>query len=1119
MQPIVAWLEGLGLSQYGEAFVKVAIDLSVLPDLTEADLAQLGVVLGHRKKMLRAIAALSEPASTAQPDSPVPVVTASTGSEAERRQLTVMFCDLAGSTALSARLDPEDLRDVIGAYHRCCTEVIERAGGLVAKYMGDGVLAYFGYPSAHEDDAERALRAGLMLVHQIGELQAPERLQIRIGIATGVVVVGDLIGRGAAQEQAVVGETPNRAARLQALAEPGTVVTDPSTRRLTGRLFEYFELGVVELKGFDTPLTAVRVLQETAGESRFEALRGASTPFVGRGEELALLERRWGRARVGEGSVVLISGEPGIGKSRLVQRLFEAIGAEAHTRLRSFCSPHHQDSALYPSIAHLERASEFRRDDTAEQRLDKLEALLGQATGDLGEAAPLIAELLSIPVGDRYPPLDLTPQKRKERTLRALVAQVEGLAKRQPVLMLFEDAHWADRTSIELLDLIVDRAPVLPLLLIVTYRPSPAYGEFAPPWAGQPHVTLISLNRLPPRERTAVISGVTGGKALPDGIAAQIAERSVPLFVEELTKAVVESGLLTDAGDHYTVSGPIPSRAIPETLQASLLARLDRLAPVREVAQLAAALGRQFSHELIAAIANMSQKQLDEALSQLVDAELIYRRGAPPDAEYTFKHALVQDAAYSTVLLSRRQQIHARIAAALESKFIEVASTRPELVAFHYEQAGNPEKAVHFLVAAGNLSERRGASSEAIAHYRAAYRLIAPDSPISLRMREPEVGMSLGNALMQAEGYNSEAGRQAFERARNAASGLDLPEEYARAGIGIGPLLFGKCRYQKVIEIGEDIASNLLDRLQPQTCVHLWTMLGVANYCIGELQTAMDYEVRAQSLDDEVQCTHVNPVGGGDPAVVCRAYAGIISSTLGWLEQSRTRSEDAWSTAKARGHAFSIAWAGLVRLRSLIPLGEYAAAIPIANECFQICDRHGFNARMGTILVYGGAARFGVGDRQQGLAEMRRGLALWLHTSGNFHRTQWIGEFVRCLLEDGKTDEADLALRDAEEIIANTEERSYFPEIRRLRGVWCELNGAIGAAYRNYREALDWSRAREARLFELRAATSLASLWLNRGRAEQAHDLLAPVYGWFTEGFDAPDLKAAKTLLDDVAIR
>ena len=756
---VAAWLRGLGLERYEQAFRDNEIDWEVLRKLTSDDLRDIGVAaVGHRRKLLDAIAALGAavPAATvtaASGDAPTPA-------DAERRQLTVMFCDLVGSTALSAQLDPEDLRAVIGAYHRCAAAVIERAGGFVAKYMGDGVLAYFGYPRADEHDAERAVRAGLTLVEGVAALDtvAAAPLQVRVGIATGLVVVGDLIGQGAAQEQAVVGETPNLAARLQALAEPGTVVIATSTRRLTGGLFDYEDLGAIEIKGFSEPVVASGVLRESGTESRFEARHGPDlTPMVGRDEELALLQRRWQQAKNGEGCVVLVSGEPGIGKSRLAQSLLEQFAREPHTRVRLFCSPHHQESALYPTITQLERAAGFRREDTAAQRLDKLEAVLAQATDDLGEAAPLLAALLSLPTGERYPPLNLIPQKQKERMLRALVAQVEGLAGRQPVLMLFEDAQWSDPTSLELLDLIVDRVSALPLLLIITFRP-----EFAPPWTGRPQVSLISLSRLAPRQRAEMIAGITGGKALPREIADRIIDRTdgVPLFVEELTKAVIESGMLSDTGDRYIAVGPVAPLAIPASLQASLLARLDRLAPVREVAQIGAALGRQFSHELIAAVAPMPPVQLDDALAQLVAAELIYRRGVPPDAEYTFKHALVQDAAYSTLLRSRRQQLHAHIAATLEEKFPDMVAAQPALLAHHCEEAGLPEKAVGYWLVAGRQAWARSALTEGVALLRRGLALVSalPDTD---RRRETELDLqiALGRALMMSQMQVGRAGR------------------------------------------------------------------------------------------------------------------------------------------------------------------------------------------------------------------------------------------------------------------------------------------------------------------------------------------------------------------------
>lgn len=635
--------------------------------------------------------------TTAAPPVPRPRIV-SAGASAERRQLTVLFCDLVNSTVLSARLDPEDMRDVLRIYHDGCARVVARFEGFVAKYMGDGVLVYFGYPHAHEDDAERAVRAGLAMVETIGETVLPlpdeVKLQMRVGIATGLVVVGDLIGSGAAQEEAVVGETPNLAARMQGLAAPNTVVIAADTRRLTGGLFEYRDLGAATLKGFADPVQAWQVLGPSAIESRFEALHAASTttPLIGRDEELDLLTRRWQLAREGDGRVVLISGEPGIGKSRVTEAIEERLNDEPHIRLRFFCSPHHEDTALHPIVSQLEHAAGFERNDDAERRLAKLEAILAPSTKDIKHATARLADLLSIGA-DRYPALHLNPQRRKDETVEALFAQLAGLAAQLPVLMVFEDVHWIDPISLELLELTVERVQSLRVLLVITFRP-----EFPSPWTGDAHVTTLALSRLDRRHGAELVNRLIGNKELPPAILDQITAHAdgVPLFVEELTKAVLESGLLKDAGDQYVLTGPAPPLAIPTTLHASLMARLDRLAPIREVAQIGAAIGREFAYELLAALVPLPESNLREAVERLVQSELVFCRGTPPRATYIFKHALIRDAAYTSLLRSRRQELHARIAKMLEDRFPETVELHPETLAHHWSQAGLAEKAAFY---------------------------------------------------------------------------------------------------------------------------------------------------------------------------------------------------------------------------------------------------------------------------------------------------------------------------------------------------------------------------------------------------------------------------------------
>jgi len=1103
------WLRRNGLEQYAQTLRDNAIDADVLRDLTDDNLRELGLPLGARLKLLRAVARLG---TSEQPPASPEITPTAPRTDAERRQLTIMFCDLVGSTALSTRFDPEDMQEIVGAYHRCCADLIVKAGGFVARYMGDGVLVYFGYPQAHEHDAERAVRAGLALVEAVPKLKtaAGAPLQVRVGIATGIVVVGDLIEAETTQEHEVVGETPNLAARLQALAEPGTVVISSSTHRLTGGLFHYRDLGPVALKGFAETVPVWQALGASAAESRFEALRASATPLVGRGEEINLLLRRWEQAKGGEGAVVLLSGEPGIGKSRIAQTILERLSGEPHTRLRLFCSPHHQDTALYPSITQLDRAAGFRRDDTDEQRLTKLEAVLALAANDLGEAVPLFASLLSIPTGDRYPALDLTPQKRKEKTLRSLVAQVEGLAARQPVLLVVEDAHWADPTSLELFDLIVERASRLPLLAIVAFRP-----EFVPPWVGRPQVTLISLNRLPRRLRAEMIAHVTGGKVLPQEIADQITDRTdgVPLFIEELTKAVVESGLLVETGDQYVATGPVTALAIPTSLQASLLARLDRLAPTRDVAQIAAALGRHFSHELISAVAAMPRQQMDDALAQLVNAELIFRRGTPPDAEYTFKHALVQDAAYGTLLRSRRQQIHARIAATLEDQFPDIAVAQPALLARHCAEAGLTEKAVVYWLKAGQQALARSATTEAAAQLRKGLDALdgLPDGP-GRQQLELNLQIPLGWALIAAKGFSAPEVGESFARARALAEQIDRPEYLGRTFLGQWVFHRNRGEYQLALALAEQVEK--IGEARNDVSVQF-----MGRWASGNTRFSLGDFVAARALLE--QCH-----GLADPALRRRhvvrglhamlpASLGMTLAHLGYIDQARSRLNDALLEARQLRHAQTLA--EVLLIASVVEgITRSPEMQRHAEELLALSAEHGLPFYLAWATALRGMSLAALGQGQEGLSLITRGIA-GMRATGSVSGTPGaLVMLARAYAMVGQPADGLNCLAEAAQIIETTEERMGEAALHRVRGDLLNATGDPSAAERSYQQAIAVAKLQSAKLSELLASISVARLWCKQDRRGEARDLLAPIYDWFTEGFDTLSLKEARALLDEL---
>jgi class 3 adenylate cyclase/predicted ATPase len=1109
---VAAWLRSLGLERYEAVFRDNDIDVEVLPELTPDDLIGLGVSsIGDRRKLLSAIAELSTAApisggSVAPACRAAPVPT-----EAERRQLTVLFCDLVGSTALAGRLDPEDLREVVASYHSAVVSVVRGFDGFVAKYMGDGVLVYFGYPSAHEDDAERAIRAGLGVVDAVGRLDVKSvHLRARVGIATGLVVVGE----GSAQEQSIVGETPSLAAQLQAVSQPETVVIAAGTRRLVGDLFEYLDLGMVEIRDMATPVPVWQVLRTSVVASRFEALRGSVlSRLVGRDEEMELLLRRWAHAKAADGQVVLISGEPGLGKSRIVAALAERLQMDAHTRLRYFCSPYYQDSALFPFIDQLGRASGFAREDPPARRLEKLEAWLAHAAQPDNDIA-LISDLLSLPVSERHPLPNLSPQRKKERILEALIRQLQALARRRPVLMVFEDAHWIDPTSRELLDLAIERLSTLRVLLIVTFRP-----EFRPPWTGQPQVTTLALNRLDRHDRTVLVGQVARGKALPDVVVEQIADRTdgVPLFVEELTKSLLESGLLREETDRWVIDRPLPPLAIPTSLHASFLARLDRLASARRIAQIGAAIGREFSYALLRVVCRLPEDELQAALARLVASELIFQRGAPPEAVYAFKHALVQDAAHASLLRSTRQQLHARIVEALETHSPELMDSQPALFAQHYAEAGLIEKSVACWGKAGHRSIARSAMAEAATQLQKGLDQLnlLPDTPERQR-QELEFRSSLGVVLRFLRGLASSETGRAFARARVLWEQLGSPSEFLH--VPYWQSLYHQNRAE--LDLAQSLDDSLLG-LSRQRNDSAGLVLGhlssarTSMYAGGFASSRAHLEAVLALYDPVSQQSRVQHAVI-HPQIASQAYLGNVLFCLGFPDQALAQSNAAIAEAHRLAHPPSLAGILITGTRLLALVGDDAALDERAGELVAVASEHGFSHWGAQATIYRGWVKVKNGDVAEGMSLLRHGLSAYRTAGAETFVPHYLALLARSSKIAGQSEDAVNLFDEALRITERTGARWFAAELTRHKGRLLARQGHAEAAEELYRKAMSIAVEQEAKLWELQASVSLARLWRDQGRNAEARDLLAPIYSWFTEGFDTPALVNAKALLDEL---
>ena len=1117
------WLRSLGLERYEAVFRDNEIDADVLHDLTDNHLREMGVALGARLKLLKAIAALSPRAEPASRTSAVALASLAVDA-AERRQVTVMFSDLVGSTSLSVRMDPEDLREVISAYQKCVAETVHRFDGFVARYMGDGIVVYFGYPQAHEDDAERAVRAGLELITAVTALKSRASLQTRVGIATGVVVVGDLLSSGETQERGMVGKTPNLAARLQGIAEPNSVVICDSTRRLLGNLFELKDLGPRDdLKGVDEATRAWAALRASSIASRFEALHASSmTTLVGREEEFGLLLRRWARAKNGEGQVVLLSGEPGIGKSRLTAALLESVLAEPHTCLRYFCSPQHRDSALYPIIGQMERAAGLAHDDSPRARLDKLDALLARTSTSAPDAA-LFAEMLSLTNDGRYPTTELMPQLRRQRTLQALTAQMEALTRTGPVLMIFEDVQWIDPTSLEALGRAVDQIRSVRLLLIMTFRP-----EFDPPWIGSPHVTALTINRLGRRDIEAMISRVVGDKLLPPSIQQDIIERTdgIPLFVEEMTKAVLEAES-EGAAEHVVTAVPSPALAVPSSLHASLMARLDRLGPAKELAQIGAAIGREFSHALLAAVVRKPEGELESALDRLIAAGLLFRQGIPPHATYLFKHALVQDAAYGTLLREPRRALHARIAETLESRFAETADSQPELLARHCTEAGLIEKAAGWWGKAGQRSLARSALVEAAEQLTRALGQIATLPPSAeLRRAEIRLQVALINPLLHVKGYAAPESKAAVERARlliERAEALGEPSE--------DPLLLFSVLYGSWVasfiafngDVMRELATRFLELAKKQgATVPIMIghrLMGTTLTATGDIAKARAHHDQGIALYDPAKHRPLVTRFGQDAGVTGLSFRSLTLWFLGYPEAALADTDHALKIAREIDQAATLMFALAVTNFTRIFCRSCATASARIDELIALADEKGALQRKAEGVTQKGCVLALIGEASDSVQTITSGITAWQSTGATVWVPLYLSYLAKAYAELGQIDDAWRCIGEAIKTIETTKERWYEVEVYRMAGeIALKSPERATKAEAYFGQALVIARAQQAKSWELRAALSMARLLSAQGEPDKATDLLAPVYGWFTEGFDTSDLKEAKALLDTLAV-
>ncbi|RXH14398.1 adenylate/guanylate cyclase domain-containing protein [Bradyrhizobium guangzhouense] len=1088
MQQIEEWLEQLGMSAYARRFLENHIDISVLPDLNDQDLRELGIVLGDRKKILRAIREMQGSETIAS----LAISAGAAPDVAERRQLTVMFCDLVGSTALSTQLDPEDLRKIIGAYHKACAAVVEQNGGFVAKYMGDGVLVYFGYPRAHEHDAEHAVQAALALVAAVRKLDtaAPAPLEVRVGIATGLVVVGDIVGSGEAQERGVVGETPNLAARLQAVARPGMVVIADATRRLLGDLFLMTGLGAQHLKGLSGPVEAWAVQGSNAIDGRFDALHGRGLgAIVGRERECAVLAQSWSTARTSDGQVVLIAGEAGIGKSRLVAAILEQVAADAPTQLRYYCSPQHTHSALYPIIKQIERRANFTREDDQKARLDKLDTALGRSSTPVPHRAA-IADLLQLGNDGRYPAGGMTPAQRRQRMLEAILLDIQSQARDNPVLILFEDLHWIDPTSLELLDQLIEAIAALPVLLVATFRT-----EFVPAWGARPHIRAMTIARFDVRETEALLDEVIGEHRLPAHIRKEIIDRAdgIPLFVQEMTKAVLEAS--TDTRLVGTI--PAATSSVPATLHASLMARLDRLGSAKEVAQIAAAIGREFSHALLAAIVPVREPELNLALDRLVGAGLLFRQGEPENAHYVFNHALVQEAAYGTLLREKRRALHAALAETIEIDFVDIAEGQPEVLARHYTEAGLLAKAAKLWSKAGRRSLSRSALVEAAEQLARALNLIAgsPETPL-LRRERITLQIELANALIHTKGHAAPETRAAFDRARAFIDDAEKLGDTTDDPLLLFSVLYGFWVASRM-SFQADVTRELAAQFQalaaqrqagaPVMIGHL--LMGISLVLAGDLAAGSAELDGAVRLYRHAEHRSLAMRFGHDVLVSALAWRAFSRWSLGHADAATVDVERAIGEAREFGHAATLMYALAHVSLTLIYMGKLDSAAELARELMQLADDKGsrFWNAYGKLLSGRMLALEGQDDAAADM--IGAGISAMRSTGATAYAPWYLSSLGATYARIGRFEEAQRCSEEALLRIRETGERWQEAEAYCIAGdVALALDPLdVQQARAHFERSLAVAKQQKARSFELAAAESLAAVSPLRTRAPSSY--------------------------------